>query len=169
MNHRFSEYATSGAFSLSLTRNQVSSLALLEGGAHGWASNAIAALERKGLAETIPSPQDYDAEAVQYRATLPGLLVTALCREAGLTNGAPDPVSAELDALKAEVASLRLELREAKLDARSAMARKAKATEELENARRFAARDKFTVSILPRDPQPGLTDAELHERIGADA
>ena len=78
----FREYATSGAFTLSLTRNQVQGLSLCREGAEDWLSG-LQSLERKGLIARI------GADGRQVRLTAPGLHTLALCRIAGLTNG-PD-------------------------------------------------------------------------------
>lgn len=160
-NPRFSEYTTSGAFSFALTRNQVSSLSILEGGAPGYSSHIMAGLERKGLAEPFPAPTADNPEQIEFRPTLAGLLTAALCREAGLTNGAPDPVAAELAALKAEVAAARIQAADARRAARSAIARKEEAELELENAQRIARRDRPKVRILVRDPTPERSDEQL--------
>jgi len=164
MNSRFSEYATSGAFTLSLTRNQVSALAMLEGGGPAWDS-AVAALERKGLAEPVPQPTESDPTRVEMRATRAGLLVAALTQEAGLTNGPPDPAAVELANLRAEILKMRSAVIEAEKTARSALARKAELEWELENERRKAAERRLALRIIPRDPLAGLTDAELMARF----
>ena len=161
MNPRFSEYTTSGAFSLALTRNQVSSLAFLEGGAPGYSSHIMSALERKGLAEPVAMPSTDDPERIEFRPTHAGLLTAALCREAGLSNGPPDPVAVELAALKAEIEARRIEAADARRAARSAMARKEEAELELENLKRRAQQRRLMVRILTRDPTPDRTDAQL--------
>lgn len=165
MNARFADYTTSGAFSLSLTRNQVSALAMLEGGDSGYMGTALAALERRGLAEPVANPGDLrEADRVEMRATRAGLLVAALVREAGLTNGPPDPQAVELEALRAEVITRRQEAAEARCVARSALARKAEVEWELENERRKAAARRLELRIIPRDPTPDVSDEELRRR-----
>lgn len=161
MNNRFSEYATSGAFTMSLTRNQVSSLAMLDGGLPQWGSTAIAGLERKGLAEPIADPDIDCPERIEYRATLAGLLTARLCKEAGLTNGAADPVASELADLKAKLEFAREDAVEARRVARSALARKDELELELQNERARNRRDKMAVRVLLRDPKPEASDAEL--------
>lgn len=85
----FREYATSGAFALTLSRNQVHGLSLCRGGAHDWLSG-LQALERKGLVVRLgPAGR-------QVRLTLPGLHTLALCSLAGLTNGPDDEVQSEV-------------------------------------------------------------------------
>lgn len=164
-NARFSEYATSGAFSLSLTRNQVSSLAMFDaGGVPDWSGTYMAALERKGLVERFPAPSDHDADKHEFRATHAGLLTAALCREAGLTNGAADPVAAELDRLRQEVIDRRQEAREARLTARSTLARLDEVEHALAIERAKAARERLPLYVTRRDPMPDLTREELARR-----
>lgn len=165
LNNRFSEYATSGAFSLSLTRNQVSSLAMLDpGGVPDWTGTYMAALERKGLVERFPAPTDHDADKYEFRATRAGLLTAALCREAGLTNGAVDPIAAELDRLRQEVIDRRHEAREARLTARSTLARLDEAEHALAIERAKTARERLPLHITRRDPTPELSREELARR-----
>ena len=85
----FREYATSGAFTLSLSRNQVQGLSLCREGADDWVSG-LQALERKGLIVRMGS------EGRQVRLTAPGLHTLALCRLAGLTNGPDDELHIEI-------------------------------------------------------------------------
>lgn len=168
VNARFADYTTSGAFSLSLTRNQVSALTMLEGGDRGYLGTALAALERRGLAEVVSDPEAGDLDRVEFRATRAGLLVAALVQEAGLTNGNPDPQAVELSLLRAEVVERRREAAEARQVARSALARKAEVEWELENERRKAAARKLEMRIIPRDPTPHFTDAELRAKAAID-
>jgi DNA-binding MarR family transcriptional regulator len=165
MNDRFSEYATSGAFSLTLTRNQVSALAMLdEGSAPDYTANMMAALERKGLVERIPAPADHREDNIEFRGTRAGLLTAALCREAGLTQGARDAVAVELDALRAEAIARRREAAEARLTARSALARLEAAEYEIENLKRAAEDRKLALRIIRRDPLPDVTIEQLRAR-----
>jgi hypothetical protein len=168
-NSRFSEYTTSGAFSLTLTRNQVSSLGLVEGGSPDYTANYMAALERKGLCERLAAPTDYAPDRIEFRPTLAGLLTAALCREAGLTNGPPDPVGEELFSLRAELETARKKAVEARLCAKSAMARRDQFEEELHNEQARAKGERMKLFIRVRDPRPEMPDAELRERIGETA
>src|ERR1700748_2654393 len=81
-NERFAEYATSGAFALTLTRAQVSQLAIMADGGDVYAPHALL---RKGLADELPRP-DLGEDRSEVRATRAGLLAAELCAEAGLTN-----------------------------------------------------------------------------------
>lgn len=166
-NHRFQEYATSGAFTLGLTRNQVSTLDMIERGSHLYMSAFVGALERKGLVEAVPAPTVHNPDNVEHRLTYAGLLAVALVREAGLTNTAPEPVAAEVTALRAEVGRARLDEANAKRDAYAAMARLERAELDLENERLARRQEKPKVRILRRDPIPDISNAELRERIGA--
>ncbi len=85
----FREYATSGAFTLSLSRNQVQGLSLCRDGADDWVS-ALQALERKGLVTRL------GPEGRRVHLTAPGIHTLALCRLAGLTNGPDDELHGEL-------------------------------------------------------------------------
>lgn len=178
-NSRFADYATSGAFQLSLTRNQVSGLAMLGGGVTSAYSSLVAGLERKGLCEPIAAPTESHADAVEFRATHAGLLVMALTQEAGLTNGLPDPVFAELRDLHAEVAKARIEAREARLAGRSAMARQQEveaelaatradlelARTEIETGLRLRDRPQRPFTLRLRDPLPERSDAMLADAL----
>ena len=164
-NARFSEYTTSGAFALTLTRNQVSSLGLIEGGAPHYTSSYMVALERKGLCERVAAPTEDDPERIEFRPTLAGLLTASLCREAGLTNGPPNPVAEELASLKSEVERARTEAAEACLCARSAMARRDELEQQLELEHAKAADRKMRLIVKHRDPRPEIGDADLRERI----
>lgn len=170
MNSRFSEYTTSGAFSLGLTRNQVSALALLEDGATAeWTSSVMSSLERKGLVERVPAPTDFNPDKFEFRMTRAGLLTSALCREAGLGNGPPDPVAAELDRLRAEIVERRQEAAEAHATARSALARLAEVELDLENERAKAQGERLRIRVLPRDPLPDLSITDLARRCAVGA
>jgi hypothetical protein len=184
-NHRFAEYATSGAFNLTLARNQVSALAMIAAGASGYSVSEVA-LERKGLVEAVAKPSTHDADRIEFRPTHAGLLCLGLLVEAGLTNGAPDPVAAELAAMRAELASLRHEARDQHRLAWSAMARREETEAELVAAQRRIkdleteqglglklkpqfARDAAMPMVRKRDYHPELSDAELRAAIGEPA
>jgi hypothetical protein len=166
-NVRFQEYATSGAFSLGLTRNQVSTLDMIDRGAHQHVATFVGSLERKGLVEAVPAPTVHNPDAVEHRLTQAGLLTVALVREAGLTNAAPDPISTEMTALRDEVARARKAEAVAKRDAYAAMARLERAELDLENEQALRRHEKQKVRILRRDPTPEVSNADLRERIGA--
>lgn len=164
-NTRFSEYATSGAFSLSLTRNQVSSLAMLDrGSAFDWTSSVMAGLERKGLVERVSAPTDWSPARIEFRATRAGLLTAALCREAGLSNDDPDPTAVELARLRQEVVDCRQEAIKARATARSTLARLAEVEHNHAVERAWAAGQKLPLHVIPRDPLPELSRADLAQR-----
>lgn len=167
-NPRFSDYVTSGAFVMSLTRNQISGLSTVCASGEGWIPNA-ASLERKGLVELLPAPGKFEAERTEYRATRAGLLCAALIYEAGLSNGPPDPVAAEFDAMRAEMLACRQEAKEARLCARSSLARLGEAEAELKNALGEIARlktgqhQKLQMHFRVRDPLPDVSDDVLRQ------
>lgn len=178
-NPRFAEYTTSGAFSMALTRNQVAGLAMLEGGVTATYSLLVAGLERKGLCAPIAGPYG-EAEHLEYRATHAGLLLMALTREAGLTNGSADPVAAELADLTAQLNTAREDARESRHRGRSAMARMQEVERELEAVKRDLALARTELetglrlkeppgerawTLRLRDPRPEMSDAELRASL----
>ena len=178
-NPRFAEYATSGAFSLALTRNQASSLAMLADGGHAPLAlyGQSGSLERKGLVEILPHPTEHQPDACEYRPTHAGLLLAALLREAGLSNGPPDPVAAELASLRAQLAEARQVAVEARIAGRSARARQ-EAAERATEAAKLEVRRLEDVArglrlkpgvgpyqaqpiVTLRDPTPNRSEADL--------
>lgn len=95
-HHRFAEYATSGAFSISLTRRQVSNLALLAQLDTTASIPGADPLERKGLMTTLPAADDNTGFGMSH-ITPAGLLVAQLCALAGLTNA---PVATEAQVIE---------------------------------------------------------------------
>lgn len=166
-NHRFQEYATSGAFTLGLTRNQVSTLDMIGSGSNRFMGSFVGALERKGLVVPVSAPTWDNPDAVEHRLTHAGLLTVALVREAGLTNSGPDPVAAEIETLRREVERARTAEADAKREARSALARLDAAELDLQNEQARNAKGKMAVRILRRDPLPEVSKAELRQRVGA--
>lgn len=178
MTGRFAEYATSGAFAVALTRSQVQGLALCLGGGTGWQGGA---LERKGLVERIEGRPDPFGSVVlaDYRLTGAGVLVLSLCHMAGLTNAGADAATVEIDALRADLDAARAVAQDAVTRARSMQARLAESELELINARAEIARlksrrplgaqspdeEKIHVRVLPRDPLPELSTAEVMEGL----
>lgn len=100
-NPRFSEYVTSGAFNLSLSRHQVSAIGMMVGA--GASPFSGAALERKGLAEAVSKPSFGGDDGYEFRLTNAGLICARLLCEAGLSNGPEDPAAVELAAMRAEL------------------------------------------------------------------
>jgi len=178
-NARFSEYATSGAFSMSLSRHQVSALAMIADGAGSSWHLSDASLERKGLVEPVAKPSDHQDDRVEFRPTLAGLLCARLVREAGLSNGPDDPIAAELADLRRELEQRRHEAATNRDVAWSALARKEEAERELEEAQRelrlfrtesaggprlkeqFRRDPQAPPMIRRRDKFPTTSDAEL--------
>lgn len=171
MNSLFADYVTSGAFTISLSRHQVASLGMAQGGAR-WI-NSGGALQRKGLVECVPAPKPLDERGVEFRPTRAGLLCLGMLTEAGLNNGVEDPMALEFAHMRAEVDALRQAASDARLTAQSAMARKGELEAELENARREISRLKtgedrklFMPTVRLRDPLPDLSDAAILARAG---
>lgn len=100
----FTEYTTSGAFSLNLTRNQISAMVMVSGGAEAAPyGNTFASLQRRGIMGLFRA----DNGGLEYRLTGIGLLVLNLVRQTDLTNGAPDPIAEEIDSLNAKLEKAR--------------------------------------------------------------
>jgi hypothetical protein len=160
-NHRFVEYTTSGAFSLNLTRNQVHSLGMCDGGSFRITGTVENTLERKGLIETIAAPDKWQADRFEFRPTFAGLLTLGLLREAGLTNGPADAVADEFNAMRAELKRLREENADLLVKNRSALARKQRAEHAFQTANSFRRGRKPRVSLALRDPIPEASDSDL--------
>lgn len=182
-NARFSEYVTSGAFNLSLSRNQVAALSMCVEGADLYgATHSYGALERKGLVEFVPNPTGMafeSAERHQVRPSNAGLLTLQLLAEAGMGNHA-NAVAEELVALRAQLAEARRTAADLRVRLTSAMARKDRAVRLVVAARKDNRRlmaavedltrggpvltlknapDQFIITL--KDPLPHLSDAEL--------
>lgn len=143
--NRFAEYVTSGAFTMSLTRSQISMLGLIARGEPGYGSHTVAGLERRGLVVEIAKPTSiHGMERTEWRCTYVGLQIMSLLIAAGLTNGEANPLDTELRALQAEIAERRLKAADWRERAFSAISRKEQLEGELElaNAR---------IKILERD------------------
>lgn len=185
-NARFQEYVTSGAFSLTLSRNQISALSLLASGEARSVGVSDSILERKGLVEAVANPTTHQMDAIEFRPSVAGFLCMEILREANLINFAGNAVTNELAALRAEIAECRLAAAVARQRATSAMARKDVAEEELSAAQAEIAGLRTSVAALEsglmwkdghsmlddkpvyqrpivrlRDPLPNATDAEL--------
>ncbi|MER9814269.1 hypothetical protein [Mesorhizobium sp. M0129] len=175
MNARFSEYVTSGAFNMTLTRSQISTLAMLASGNSEWGG---ASLERKGLAAPIPS--SLAADRVEWRITGAGTILMALLFEAGLTNSGVDAAAAEVDRLNLAIATANQTVRDVRKKTWSMHAKLEQAEIENENLRRclaalelerehpgvrlkpeFAARGEYGPVVTARDPFPHVPAAEL--------
>lgn len=164
MNYRFAEYVTSGAFTLALSRRQVTALADIvnRGGLH-YAGSSGEALERKGLVERIADPDDFSPERHQYRATYAGLLCAKMVGLCGLAKVSDDPAADEVAALTREAEDRRLEAQSARLTARSALARLDAVTGDLAVSNALLKREKLPVRLTRRDPMPDLKRSQLDE------
>ncbi len=167
-NALFQDYATSGAFNVSLSKGQVSSLAMAVGRGDSGAFGSMAALVRKGLMAPItgrssPWPMAGDVRP-EYRATAAGMHVASLCRMAGLSQGEGDLVGAEISSLHAEVSAARASEREALLDQRSLLARLQEAEDAIK-AMEFERDHGWPGHTPPmirlRDPRPSRSTAEI--------
>lgn len=166
MNSRFSDYVTSGAFNMALTRGQIADLSsLAEKGASY--VDRWGALERRGLIERIPDVSDHlgNWDKEQWRLTAVGALVLNLLFEAGLSNRGGAALAAECEALRAQLAAASLAATDARKRLRSMHARFEKSQLKVEHLEASASRDKFPIRITPRDPMPEATVTELMEGI----
>ncbi|RUM97894.1 hypothetical protein EET67_09755 [Pseudaminobacter arsenicus] len=168
MNARFSDYVTSGAFSLTLTRNQISELALAAGGERR-IYGASASLERKGLIEPVASRtednplHEQDDQQIEYRLTGAGGLTLALLAQAGLSNSGTDVLAREVDDLRQQLSDANQRAHDAALRTRSMFARLEKAKEKIAQLQAQLAGDKLPILITPADPLPEVpTENLLH-------
>lgn len=167
-NALFQDYATSGAFNISLSKGQVSALAMAVGRGDSGGFGHTAALVRKGLLAPITgkaSPWPMSSETrPEYRATAAGLHVASLCRMAGLSQGEGDVVGAEIASLHAELSAARASEREALLDHVSLMARLDEAQHTIK-ALEFERDNGWPGATPPmirlRDPRPSRSTAEI--------
>lgn len=164
MNPRFSEYVTSGAFNMSLTRGQIADLSsLAEKGAcyvDRWG-----ALERRGLIERIADVSGGSWDSEQWRLTSVGALVLNLLFEAGLSNRGGAALAAECEALRSQLAAASAAATDSRRRLRSMHARFDEAQLALEQAEALSARDKLPIRITARDPMPEATVEQLLEGI----
>lgn len=125
MNARFSDYVTSGAFSLTLTRNQISELGLIGAGSVRY-SSVSGALERKGLVEPVMARtedeplHEPDEQFLDHRLTGAGALTLALLAHAGLSNAGSDVLAREVDDPRRQLAAANERAHDAALRARDA-------------------------------------------------
>lgn len=174
MNARFSDYVTSGAFNLTLTRNQIAELGIVGSGG-GRFSNVSAALERKGLVEPVlagveENPlHEQDEQWLDHRLTAAGALTLALLHEAGLSNAGANALAREVEALRRQLAEANERAHRAALQTRSMHARLMNAQEEAARLRAAAERLKIPIHVTPRDPLPDATVEDLlnDERISS--
>lgn len=174
-NTAFQDYATSGAFQITLTSNQVSCLSMGhydERLAYG--SSALQSLMRKGLLEKVAAnPDDFHGD--DLRPTFAGLLVARLCQLAGLTNAEADPLQEEFADLRAKlveartaIATAQEDVKQAWADNRSLITRLQAGQRDLaqEIARRDGGEVPLEVLIVLRDKQPDRSIDEMAEFSG---
>lgn len=147
-NARFQEYVTSGAFTLALSRNQISALGLFASGEGRTVGMSDSVLERKGLVEPVAAPEPRDMGRVEYRPTLAGFLCMDMLREAGLANYGGNALAGELATLRKEIEERRTEAATWREKAISAMSRKAGAEHDLEDANAEIERLRTSVRAL---------------------
>jgi hypothetical protein len=165
-NQKFSDYVTSGAFNMSLSRGQISELAMLAD-SPAFYVNRVETLERRGLVEAVPrrTATDFDAEQVEYRLTAAGLLTVQLLHAAGLTNQGEATLVREVETLRAELAAARDGERRALLLAQSFRGRLKWLQDRIARVRDITAGRRFTVHILRRDANPGVCTRCLSEEL----
>lgn len=165
-NYRFAEYTTSGAFTLTLTRNQVALLAqIASGGVQFAAGSHMAALERKGLIEAVAKPEPFQPDHHEWRATAAGLLCAGMLVEAGLTSGPRDALAGEVAALKADVEDRRQEAFNADRRAWCALAKLEKVESDLNNERAGKTGGKLSFPFRRRDHMPDVSSDALRAMI----
>lgn len=157
MNPRFSEYVTSGAFALQLTRSQIGGLSLMFGGSAGYL-NSAASLERKGLIERIAGESP---DMREYRLTGAGVLCLAMLHQAGLTNAGADALAVEVDDLRKKLSDANERASDSAQRARSMLARLQQAEQKLECARAATDRDRISLLVTVRDPLPEMSTADV--------
>lgn len=157
MNARFSDYVTSGAFSLTLTRNQISELAFAAGGEKRF-YGASASLERKGLIESIAARaeedplHEQDDQQLEWRLTGAGVLILALLAQAGLSNSGTDVLAREVDDLRRQLDEANQRSHTSALRTRAMFARLEEAHLKILQLEATIAGGKLPIRIMPRDP-----------------
>ena len=166
MNARFSDYVTSGAFSLTLTRNQIAELSFAVGGERR-ICGASGALERKGPIEMVPASveanplHEQDEQFPEWRLTGAGALILALLAQAGLSNVGSDVLAREVDDLRARLAEANARAHDAALCTRSMFSRLQKAKAENAMLRARVEGEKIPIRITPSDPLPDVPTKTL--------
>jgi hypothetical protein len=149
---KFRDYVTSGAFKLSLSRSQVSALAMVaETGAIDFGSHTLSALHNKGMVTSIRAANG----SAEFRLTEAGVFALKLLSMAELTQGAPDPVAEELAALRLELDQARRHAQQCAADAWDMKAR-------VEFAERKVAEAIAHVEAAPPPPKPIITLKNKH-------
>jgi len=184
-NPAFAEYVTSGAFTLTLSRHQISALAMCVGGDPLLFDGTASALLRKGLVTQVAVPREFGEEGVEFRPTLAGLLALQLLAEAGLGNQS-NAIAVELELLRGQLETARRETIDARERAWSCATRQDEAQAELETFRRELEYRREAMKpgsvrlrgedgtpwpvrqgiVRRRDKHPLSTDAELRAGLG---
>lgn len=163
-NQRFSDYVTSGAFDLKLTRRQIERLEQLARDPQpflGWDTTAHS-LRRKGLVEEIAAPSPQNEEGRQARLSGAGLLAVAMLAEAGLIPAELRDVAArEHERTLEELERRRRQECEARQRAQSAIARMEEAQIAHENYKRFTEGRKAIIPLSHKDPRPDISNEDL--------
>ena len=165
-NQKFADYVTSGAFNLSLSRNQISELSMLADAPQTYVARAEA-LERRGLIEAVPQRKetDFDGDHLEYRLTASGVLVVQLLHSAGLTNQGANTLADEVEALRAEVVKSRAGEARALSLARSFKSRLRWLQDRVARMRECAKGDKIALRLLRRDPNADVCTKCLTEEL----
>lgn len=135
---RFTDAVTSGAFTLTLSRQHIGTLASAARGESLW-GNTAAALFRRGLVDEVARP-DMSAERTEYQITAQGAQVLQLCAAAGLVNAGTDVQADIIERQQVELARVREQIATVRTLARSVHARLEKAELEIDRAKRAAER-----------------------------
>lgn len=166
MNARFSDYVTSGAFQMALTRNQIATLSLMVGGDKHIPSPG--ALQRKGLIEPVMGNFDGYGEIdsrIEWRLTAAGALALALLNEAGLTNSGADTVAHEIDDLHKQIEAARLESANTLFAALSLHAKLKQAEQTIAIREAQLNGEKIPIHITPQDPMPNKSADEVLREV----
>ena len=168
-NARFSDYVTSGAFDLKLTRRQIERLADMAKNcaAYLYWDNTANALMRKGLVEEIAAPSPHDEAGRQGKLTAAGLLAVSLLAEAGLVPAElGDAGSLERDRLVSELEKRRVVECEARIMAQSAVARLQDAELRIEQLQaKIEGKKKIPFRSNRRDPRPEMPAEKLEDFV----
>jgi len=159
-NVRFSDYVTSGAFQMALTRSQIAALSMIVGGEDRYVPSG-SALERKGLIAPVEGKRE--GLPLEYRLTAAGALTLALLHQAGLTNDGADVMAREMEALRAELDMARKEAKRADERARSLNAKLAKIAFDIRVKEARTSGNKLPCAMLPRDPLPEMSAEAILE------
>ena len=160
--HAFKEYVTSGAFKLSLSRSQISALAMIsEVGEACMGGHTCISLHRKGLVTTIRAADG----KLEYRLSEAGVYALKMARIADLTQGAPDPVADEIAALRRQLNETRIASQQVAEDNHNLRARLDRVRRQLVNITRvLRGRPEIKKPIITlRDKTPERSISKMME------